>query len=207
MSHSLPSSHSSLPRNTRISVPPKLASGTSSPYGPQPIISRISIPPASSGVRKQKPIPLSVIMRLQNPNYTAAVTGYAPGPMGELQQEILNQYLPLPREYLRQNQTPQPQQPQRQPPYYREGTFTQKPWVGRQTLAYESMTWHTFFWSASINVFKNILKCSSYIQWLETTCHENAFIFRNKIHFDFLMGHIKNSLKESSNELFKLNIM
>lgn len=120
VSHLLPSSHSSLPRNTRISVPPELASGTSSPYGPQPIISRISIPPASSGVRKQKPIPLSVIMRLQNPNYTAAVTGYAPGPMGELQQEILNQYLPLPQEYLRQNQTPQPQQPQRQPPYYRE---------------------------------------------------------------------------------------
>ncbi|XP_043120737.1 relA-associated inhibitor isoform X2 [Puntigrus tetrazona] len=117
---SLPSSHSSLPRNTRISVPPELASSTSSPYGPQPIISRISIPPASTGVRKQRPIPLSVIMRLQNPYYIADVSRYAPGLMGEPQQEIFRQHLPLPREYLRQNQTPQPQQPQRQPQYYRE---------------------------------------------------------------------------------------
>ncbi|XP_016430939.1 relA-associated inhibitor-like isoform X2 [Sinocyclocheilus rhinocerous] len=114
VSRSLPSSHSSLPRNTRISVPPELASSTSSPYGPQPISSRISIPPESSGVSKQRPIPLSVIMRLQNPYYAAAVSRYAPGPMGE------PQHLPLPREYLRQNRTPQPQQPQRQPPYYRE---------------------------------------------------------------------------------------
>lgn len=120
VSRSLPSSHSSLPRNTRISVPPELASSTSSPYSPQPIISRISIPPASSGVRKQRPIPLSVIMRLQNPYYATAVGRYAPGPIGEPQQEIFHQHLPLPREYLRQNQTPQPQQPQRQPPYYRE---------------------------------------------------------------------------------------
>ncbi|XP_016092509.1 relA-associated inhibitor isoform X2 [Sinocyclocheilus grahami] len=114
VSRSLPSSHSSLPRNTRISVPPELASGTSSPYGPQPISSRISIPPESSGVSKQRPIPLSVIMRLQNPYYAAADGRYAPGPVGE------PQHLPLPQEYLRQNQTPQPQ---RQPPYYREAVL------------------------------------------------------------------------------------
>ncbi|XP_026143425.1 relA-associated inhibitor isoform X1 [Carassius auratus] len=111
VSRSLPSSHSSLPRNTRISVPPELPTSTSSPYGPQQIISRISIPPASTGVRKHRPIPLSFIMSLQNPYYAAAVGRYAPGPMGE------PQHLPLPREYLRQNQSPQPQ---RQPPYYRE---------------------------------------------------------------------------------------
>ncbi|XP_016099719.1 relA-associated inhibitor-like isoform X2 [Sinocyclocheilus grahami] len=113
---SLPSSHSSLPRNTRISVPPELASSTSSTYNPQSIISRIPIPPASSGVHQHRPIPLSVIMRLQNPYYAAAASRYAPGPMGEPQQGIF----PLPREYLRQNQTPQPQQPLKQPPYYRE---------------------------------------------------------------------------------------
>lgn len=114
VSRSLPSFHSSLPRNTRISVPPELATSTSSPYGPQQIISRISIPPASSGVRKQRPIPLSFIMSLQNPYYAEVVSRYAPGPMGE------PKHLPLPRENLRQNQAPQPPQPQRQPPYYRE---------------------------------------------------------------------------------------
>ncbi|XP_016431413.1 relA-associated inhibitor-like isoform X2 [Sinocyclocheilus rhinocerous] len=118
--HSLPSSHSSLPRNTRISVPPELASSTSSTYGPQSIISRIPIPPASSGVHQHRPIPLSVIMRLQNPYYAAAASRYTPGPMGDPQQGIFHQHLPLPREYLRQNQTPQPQQPLRQPSYYRE---------------------------------------------------------------------------------------
>lgn len=125
ITRSLPSSHSSLPRNTRISMPPDLTSSSSSPYAPQPIISRIAIPPASSGVRQHKPIPLSVIMRLQNPYYAAATRRYALGPMGELQQGIFHQQLPLPREYLRPNQTPQPQQAQRQPPYYREGTSNQ----------------------------------------------------------------------------------
>ncbi|KAL1256661.1 hypothetical protein QQF64_012206 [Cirrhinus molitorella] len=120
VAHSLPQSHSSLPRNTRISVPPEHASSTGSSYGPQPIISRISIPPVSSGARRHRPIPLSVIMRLQNPYYAAEANRYAPGPMGEPQQGIFHQNPPLPREYLRQNQTPQPQQPQRQPPYYRE---------------------------------------------------------------------------------------
>lgn len=117
---SLPSSVSSLPRNARISVPPDLVSSSSSSYGPQPIISRISIPPVSSGVRQHRPIPLSVIMRLQNPYYAAVPNIYTPGPMGEPQQGIFHPHLPLPREYLRQNQTPQPQQAQRQPPYYRE---------------------------------------------------------------------------------------
>ncbi|XP_050991727.1 relA-associated inhibitor isoform X2 [Labeo rohita] len=117
---SLPSSHSSLPRNTRISVPPELSSSTSSSYSPQPILSRISIPPASSGARRHRPIPLSVIMRLQNPYYAVAASRYGPGPIGEPLQGTFHQNPPLPREYLRQNQTPQPQQPQRQPPYYRE---------------------------------------------------------------------------------------
>ncbi|XP_048023857.1 relA-associated inhibitor isoform X2 [Megalobrama amblycephala] len=117
---SLPSSHSSLPRNTRISVPPDLTSSGSSPYAPQPIISRIAIPPVSSGNRQHKPIPLSVIMRLQNPYYAAAARRCPLGPMGEPQQGIFQQNLPLPREYMRQNQTPQPQQAQRQPPYYKE---------------------------------------------------------------------------------------
>ncbi|XP_042631042.1 relA-associated inhibitor-like isoform X1 [Cyprinus carpio] len=120
---SLPSSHSSLPRNTRIPVPAELASSTSSTYGPQPIISRISIPPARSVVRQHGPIPLSVIMSLQNPNYAAAASRYAPGLMGEPQQGIFYQNPPLPQEYLRQNQTPQPQQPPRQPPYYKEAVL------------------------------------------------------------------------------------
>ncbi len=144
VSHLLPSSYSSLPRNSRISVPHEHALSTSSPYSPQPI-SRIAIPPASSGVRKERPIPLSVIIRLQIPYSAAAVSRYAPGPVGEPQQEIFHQ----PQEYLQQNQTPQPQ---RQPPYYRKGTFTQKPRVGRQKLVYELTH---IFWSASINKFKN----------------------------------------------------
>ncbi len=139
LSHLLPSSYSSLPRNIRISVPHEHALSTSSPYSPQPI-SRIAIPPASSGVRKERPIPLSVIIRLQMPNY-----GRYSGAVGEPQQEIFHQ----PQEYLQQNQTPQPQ---RQPPYYRKGTFTQKPRVSRQKLVYELTH---IFWSASINKFKN----------------------------------------------------
>ncbi|XP_059420818.1 relA-associated inhibitor-like isoform X2 [Carassius carassius] len=115
MPRSLPSSHSSLPRNTRISVHPELASSTSSTYGPQPIISRVSLPPAIFRVRQHGPIPLSVIMRLQNPYYAAADSIYAPSPVVEPQQGIFHQHLPQ-----RQNQTPQPQQPLRQPPYSRE---------------------------------------------------------------------------------------
>ncbi|XP_059186904.1 relA-associated inhibitor [Centropristis striata] len=67
-------SHGSLPRNTRIVVPPDVSSPVHSPYIPQPIISRISIPPASPQFRQRKPIPLSVIMRLQNPRWGGMVT-------------------------------------------------------------------------------------------------------------------------------------
>lgn len=112
-------SYSSLPRNTRVTVPPDLTSTSSSPYGPQPIISRISIPPALE-VRKHRPIPLSVIMRLQNPYYTLNNTRYTPDPVGEHQQGFYQQAVPLPREYFRPVQAPQPQQSQRQPAYYRE---------------------------------------------------------------------------------------
>ncbi|XP_056334183.1 relA-associated inhibitor [Danio aesculapii] len=120
--HSLPSyHHSSLPRNARISVPPDLSSGSSSPYSNPSISSRISVPPVSSGAPRHRPIPLSVIFRLQNPHhYPAAVSRYAPGPMGEPQQGVYHQHLPLPQDYMWQNQTPQRQQPQKQPAYYRE---------------------------------------------------------------------------------------
>lgn len=111
--HSLPSSHSSLPRNTRISVPPDLSSKPSSAYSSQQIISRIPVPPPNSEVRQHRPIPLSFIMRIQNPGFNR----YTPDPMGEPQQ-----HPPLPREYQRQIQTPQPQHAQRQALYYREGT-------------------------------------------------------------------------------------
>ncbi|XP_052325182.1 relA-associated inhibitor [Oncorhynchus keta] len=67
------STHSSLPRNTRITVPPDSSSLYHAP--PQPIISRISIPPCSSSSqppRQHRPIPLSVIMRLQNPYWASS---------------------------------------------------------------------------------------------------------------------------------------
>ncbi|XP_056622719.1 relA-associated inhibitor [Triplophysa dalaica] len=112
--------YSSLPRNTRIAVPPDHPSTPSSLYGPQPIISRISIPPTNTGVRKHRPIPLSVIMRLQNPAYALDDTRYTPDPVGEQNPGIYRQALPLPKEYFRPVQTPQPQQPQRQFTYYRE---------------------------------------------------------------------------------------
>ncbi|TRZ04057.1 hypothetical protein DNTS_013804 [Danionella cerebrum] len=113
-----PSSHSPHPRNTRISVPPDPSPSSSSPYAPQPIISRISIPPANSGARMHRPIPLSVIMRLQNPNYASTDSSYALSPILEPQQGMMRHPLPLPQEYLGQNQTLQ--QPQKQPPYYKE---------------------------------------------------------------------------------------
>ncbi|KAA0714853.1 RelA-associated inhibitor [Triplophysa tibetana] len=113
-------SYSSLPRNTRIAVPPDHPLTPSSLYGPQPIISRISIPPTNPGVRKHRPIPLSVIMRLQNPAYALDDTRYTPDPVGGQNPGIYRQALPLPKEYFRPVQTPQPQQPQRQPAYYRE---------------------------------------------------------------------------------------
>nr|XP_057936197.1 relA-associated inhibitor isoform X2 [Doryrhamphus excisus] len=62
-------SYGSLSRNTRVSVPPDVASPTQLHPYPQPIISRISIPPVSTQSRQRRPIPLSVIMRLQNPHW------------------------------------------------------------------------------------------------------------------------------------------
>ncbi|XP_036440870.1 relA-associated inhibitor [Colossoma macropomum] len=109
----------SLPRNTRISVPPDRASPTQSPYAPQPIISRISIPPSAPQLRQHRPIPLSVIMRLQNPYYTA-FTHYPHGLLeGEIDLGLHRQPLPpLPRDFMYQFQ-PQPSE-QRQPAYYGE---------------------------------------------------------------------------------------
>ncbi|XP_072551157.1 relA-associated inhibitor [Salminus brasiliensis] len=116
----LQSTHGSLPRTTRITVPPDRASPTQSPYNPQPIISRISIPPSSSQLRQHRPIPLSVIMRLQNPYYAVA-----PYPHGHMEEELdLGLHRkpppppPLPREYLYHFQRPAPEQ--RQPAYYGE---------------------------------------------------------------------------------------
>ncbi|XP_026990809.2 relA-associated inhibitor [Tachysurus fulvidraco] len=114
----LPSADGSLPRNTRISVPPDRAPPNQSPFNPQPIISRVSIPPASSGLRAHKPIPLSVIMRLQNPYYTAA-TRYPYDAEGERDLSMQRQPapLPLPRDLLYHFQ---PIQEQRSPVYYPE---------------------------------------------------------------------------------------
>uniref|UniRef100_A0A8C6WG83 Protein phosphatase 1, regulatory subunit 13 like n=1 Tax=Neogobius melanostomus TaxID=47308 RepID=A0A8C6WG83_9GOBI len=61
-------SYGSLPRTTRVTMPPDSSSQTYSPFHAQPIISRISIPPTSAKPPQRRPIPLSVIMRLQNPN-------------------------------------------------------------------------------------------------------------------------------------------
>ncbi|KAM9811766.1 relA-associated inhibitor [Syngnathus typhle] len=73
-------SHSSLPRNTRVSVFPDVSSSTQShQYHQQPIISRISIPPAAAQSRQGRPIPLSVIMRLQNPQWGATSARMTPG--------------------------------------------------------------------------------------------------------------------------------
>lgn len=112
-------SHGSLPRNTRISVPP----GVSSPYHPQPILSRISIPPTSTQPRQRRPIPLSVIMRLQNPHWGGMVTRHprvlgAEGDMAPYQPAMS-----IPREYLHQPvlQPLQPPPELRQPVIYSDG--------------------------------------------------------------------------------------
>ncbi|XP_046891866.1 relA-associated inhibitor isoform X2 [Hypomesus transpacificus] len=121
--------YASLPRNTRISVPPDHNSSTQSPYHPPPIISRISIPPMAPKSRPRRPIPLSVIMRLQNPHWASASTRH-PSAMEcvadtGLYRQLHSQFhpqaqplpQPLPREYLQQLQ-PRPQHPeQRQPAY------------------------------------------------------------------------------------------
>ncbi|XP_073337695.1 relA-associated inhibitor isoform X2 [Pagrus major] len=95
-------SHGSLPRNTRISVPPDVSSPVHSPYHLQPIISRISIPPTSAQSRPRKPIPLSVIMRLQNPHWGAIATRH-PRVLGE--EGDMGPYPPVgpfPREFSNQ---------------------------------------------------------------------------------------------------------
>uniref|UniRef100_A0A667XBK8 Protein phosphatase 1, regulatory subunit 13 like n=2 Tax=Myripristis murdjan TaxID=586833 RepID=A0A667XBK8_9TELE len=120
-SRSHPPSHSSLPRNTRITVPPDISSPTHSPYHPQPIISRISIPPASAQTRQRRPIPLSVIMRLQNPHWSVAQTCH-PRALGGGDLPPYHPAMPLPREYLHQPVLqPQPPPPElRQPAVYSE---------------------------------------------------------------------------------------
>uniref|UniRef100_A0A4W6CFZ4 Protein phosphatase 1, regulatory subunit 13 like n=1 Tax=Lates calcarifer TaxID=8187 RepID=A0A4W6CFZ4_LATCA len=109
-SQSLQFSHGSLPRNTRISVPPDVSSPVHSPYHPQPIISRISIPPTSAQSRQRRPIPLSVIMRLQNPHWGAMATCHPRilggegdmvpyQPAGTIPREFFNQPVPQPLQH------------------------------------------------------------------------------------------------------------
>ncbi|KAK7883042.1 hypothetical protein WMY93_029216 [Mugilogobius chulae] len=95
--------YNSLPRGTRVSVPPDVSSQGFSPYHAQPIISRISMPPSSAQPRQHRPIPLSVIMRLQNPHLTT----YQPT-------------VPLPMEYFLPPAQQVPQRPPelRQPPVF-----------------------------------------------------------------------------------------
>ncbi|XP_042153688.1 relA-associated inhibitor isoform X1 [Oncorhynchus tshawytscha] len=121
------STHSSLPRNTRITVPPDSSSLYHAPS--QPIISRISIPPCSSSSqppRQHRPIPLSVIMRLQNPYWaSSALHPRALGTerdMGLYRNAVPREY----RDYLeyREYQTQPQTQPQthelRQPAFHGE---------------------------------------------------------------------------------------
>ncbi|KAK2912986.1 relA-associated inhibitor isoform X2 [Channa argus] len=115
-SQSLQFSQGSLPRNTRISVPPDISSPDPSPYYPQPIISRKSIPPASTQTRQHRPIPLSVIMRLQNPQWGAMSTCPPRVLGGEGDIASYQTAVPIPREFFSQ---PVPQ-PQQQPPELRQ---------------------------------------------------------------------------------------
>ncbi|KAK2846651.1 hypothetical protein Q5P01_009650 [Channa striata] len=109
-SQSLQFSQGSLPRNTRISVPPDASSPDHSSYYSQPIISRKSIPPTTIQARQHRPIPLSVIMRLQNPYWGAM----SPQPLRVLGEEgDVASYQPavlITREFFPQP-VPQPQQP------------------------------------------------------------------------------------------------
>ncbi|XP_037630183.1 relA-associated inhibitor [Sebastes umbrosus] len=102
-SQSLLFSNASLPRNTRITVPPDVSSPVHSPYHPQPIISRISIPPTSTQSRQRKPIPLSVIMRLQNPRWEATTTRHRRVLGGEGDMAPYQPPVPMPREYFLQH--------------------------------------------------------------------------------------------------------
>uniref|UniRef100_A0A3Q3J9E9 SH3 domain-containing protein n=1 Tax=Monopterus albus TaxID=43700 RepID=A0A3Q3J9E9_MONAL len=116
-------SHSSLPRNTRITIPPDVSSSDHSPYYPQPIISRISIPPTSSQSHQRRPIPLSVIMRLQNPQWGANSTLPPRVLGGEGDMASYQPAVPIPREFFRQPVLQPQQNPpeQRQPTIYSDG--------------------------------------------------------------------------------------
>ncbi|XP_053278660.1 relA-associated inhibitor isoform X2 [Pleuronectes platessa] len=95
--------HNSLPRKTRVTVPPDVSSPVHSPYFPQPIASRISIPPTNTEKRQRRPIPLSVLMRLQNPHWGGLATCGG--------QEDMTPYQPapaFPREVFRQPGPPPP---------------------------------------------------------------------------------------------------
>ncbi|XP_044058711.1 relA-associated inhibitor isoform X2 [Siniperca chuatsi] len=115
-SQSLHFSHSSLPRNTHISVPPDVSSPAHSPYHPQPIISRISIPPITAQSRQRKPIPLSVIMRLQNPHWGEMSTYHPRVLGGEGDMAPYQPAVPMPREFFNQPVL----QPQQNPPELRQ---------------------------------------------------------------------------------------
>ncbi|KAM6973018.1 relA-associated inhibitor [Aplochiton taeniatus] len=94
-----PPSYASLPRITRVTMPPERASSAHPPFSTQPV-GRISIPPVTGQPRQRRPIPLSVIMRLQNPHW-APVTLRQPregeGDMGMYRQAVpMLQYQPKP---------------------------------------------------------------------------------------------------------------
>ncbi|XP_026154545.1 relA-associated inhibitor [Mastacembelus armatus] len=115
-SSSLQYSHASLPRNTRVSMPPDVSSSDHSHYYPQPIISRISIPPTSTQSHQRRPIPLSVIMRLQNPHW-GAMSAYPPRVLGgEGDMAPYQPAVPIPREFFHQPVL----KPQQQPPELRQ---------------------------------------------------------------------------------------
>ncbi|KAM6932789.1 relA-associated inhibitor [Lycodopsis pacificus] len=102
--------HTSLPRNTRIAVPPDVSSPGHSPFHPQPIISRISIPPTATQSRQRKPIPLSVIMRLQNPHWRAMSTPHPSRVLGgEGNMAPYQPPAPFPKDFFHQH-VPQPLQ-------------------------------------------------------------------------------------------------
>ncbi|XP_054651304.1 relA-associated inhibitor isoform X2 [Dunckerocampus dactyliophorus] len=119
-------SYSSLSRNTRVSVPPDVASPTQlHPYNPQPIISRISIPPVSTQSRQRRPIPLSVIMRLQNPHW-GAMSFRPPGVPGD-PREVPFQPAVSRNFFNQAGIHPPPQPPElRQPAVYSDGKTTKQ---------------------------------------------------------------------------------
>ncbi|XP_040902066.1 relA-associated inhibitor [Toxotes jaculatrix] len=112
-------SHGSLPRNTRVSVPPEVSSPAHSPYYPQPIISRISIPPSSTQSHQRRPIPLSVIMRLQNPHWGGMPIHHPRVQGGEGDMAAYLPPAPMPREFFHQPVL----HPQQHPPELRQPTI------------------------------------------------------------------------------------